>query len=113
MRPKKTELTRNKLAVLLVIASITAVFIYQTSIEAKDETTDEVTPVACTTTCDYVQIKDRIYYDPVTMIVHMRNPIYIGRSAYVPYISPNGLPYRYDPKTNRLEMISLQIQEEP
>ena len=52
----------------------------------------------------FVEIGGLLVYDPATRIVYRLNDHAYG-VTYVPYYAPNGLPYRYDPKTNTFEEI--------
>ena len=44
-------------------------------------------------------------YDTSTGIVYIKNYTHAGNCVYTPYYAPNGLPYRYNPKTNMFEEI--------
>lgn len=55
-----------------------------------------------------IEIGDCLWYDASTWIVYWWNGYLIGASADTtpsPYYAPNGLPYRYNPKTNTFEEI--------
>lgn len=55
-----------------------------------------------------IKVGDGLYYDKTTLIVYFWNGWFAvtkhNVSSYdtspTPYYAPNGLPYRYDPKTN-------------
>ena len=51
-----------------------------------------------------LEIGDNLFYDSVTRIVYMRCRNSYGNS-YSAYYASNGLPYRYNPKTNTFEEI--------
>ena len=53
------------------------------------------------------RIKDTIYYDTRTGIVYFWNGYnyYNAASMPSPYYAPNGLPYKWDPITEKLEEI--------
>ncbi len=62
-----------------------------------------------------MKIGDGLWYDTTTRIVYWWNGC-MGESILdynrcdtvpTPYYAPNGLPYRYNPKTNTFEEISL------
>lgn len=57
-----------------------------------------------------VPIGDGLYYDSSTKIVYWWKGYYDSCSSITPspYYAPNGLPYRYNPKTNMLEEIKLK-----
>ena len=47
-----------------------------------------------------------LYYDLATQIVYRANHTASFYEVYVPYIAPNGLPYRYDAENNKLVIIN-------
>lgn len=53
------------------------------------------------------RIKDTIYYDTRTSIVYFWNGYNYSNAASMPspYYAPNGLPYKWDPITEKLEEI--------
>jgi len=55
---------------------------------------------------DYRMIDGDLYVDNATSIVHVRNTLYRGYDVYIPYIAPNGLPYKYI--NGKLEEINLK-----
>ena len=57
----------------------------------------------------FVEIGGRLYYDSTTRIVYMVSGSNTGYESktYCPYYAPNGLPYRYNPKTNTFEEIKI------
>ena len=57
-----------------------------------------------------IEIGDHLYYDFSTGIVYWWNG-YMERNfstVPTPYYATNGLPYKYNPKTNTLEMIEVK-----
>lgn len=60
-----------------------------------------------------MKIKDNLYYDKTTLIVYFWNGvIYLDYGVSPsPYYAPNGLPYRYDPKTNTFKEIKCKNGE--
>lgn len=54
-----------------------------------------------------ISIGDRLWYDSTTRIVYWWNGNMDAACATTPtaYYAPNGLPYRYNPKTNTFEEI--------
>lgn len=56
-----------------------------------------------------VYIGNKLYYDSTTRIVYWWNGDMSSRSSIAPspYYAPNGLPYKYNPKTNTFEEIEL------
>lgn len=56
----------------------------------------------------FVEIGSDLFYDAATGIVYMQygyGNAYDSKK-YCPYYAPNGLPYKYNPESNTLEMIS-------
>lgn len=49
---------------------------------------------------EFISIDNHLVYDVATKIVYVENYTYRGYDTYTPYYAPNGLPYKYDPKTN-------------
>lgn len=58
-------------------------------------------------TCSLINIGGDLYYDSYTNIVYFWNGHLLGDCSTTPsaYLAPNGLPYKYNPKTNTLEEI--------
>ena len=56
----------------------------------------------------FIKISDDLYYDSTTRIVWLKNYSNGYGCSYVPYPAPNGLPYRYNPKTNTFEEIEVR-----
>lgn len=54
------------------------------------------------------KIAGDFYYDTATLIVYKHHFTYNGNYVDVPYYAPNGLPYRYNTKTNTLEEIEKE-----
>lgn len=57
-----------------------------------------------------IEIGDGLYYDATTGIVYWWNGFFsFGNNSTMPspYYAPNGLPYRYNPKTNTFEEIQI------
>ena len=52
----------------------------------------------------FIKIGNKLYYDFTTRIVWLLNRNSYG-SVYIPYLAPNGLPYKYNPETNTFEEI--------
>ena len=56
-----------------------------------------------------MKIGDGLWYDSTTGIVYWWNgsldPRFYSSTTPSPYYAPNGLPYRYNPKTNTFEEI--------
>ena len=48
------------------------------------------------------EIGGKLYYDLATRIVYRTNYTRMGYYVHIPYIAPNGLPYRYDVENNKL-----------
>lgn len=61
-----------------------------------------------------IEIGNGLYYDSTTRIVYWWNGFYsIANSATTPspYYAPNGLPYKYNSKTNTFEEIEVNIND--
>ena len=48
------------------------------------------------------EIGGNLHYDLATRVVYRANYTYMGNHVFIPYIAPNGLPYRYDVENNKL-----------
>lgn len=79
---------------------------------AKDDSRD---PKISSETVVGIEALDRIdknlYYDTVTGIVYFWNGIInngYSSTTPTPYYAPNGLPYKYNPETNRLYEIVFE-----
>lgn len=72
-----------------------------TSVNFKVENTDGLSDTSFGIS-NLIEIKNGLYYDKTTLIVYFWNGRELGRSATTPspYYAPNGLAYRYDPKTH-------------
>lgn len=93
---------------LAVLCPIPAAAI-KTVAKEMDSTNNEFTVDQVTTSRDgFIQIKENLYYDPATCIVYLRQKTYGLNYAFVPYPSPNGLPFRYDPGRKVLYMITSE-----
>lgn len=59
-----------------------------------------------------IEIGNLLYYDKSTYIVYWWNGRSIGERATTPtpYISSNGLPYKYNPDTNSFEEITTHYK---
>ena len=56
-----------------------------------------------------IEIGSGLFYDSATRIVYMAhgtNGVYESKT-YCPYYAPNGLPYKYNPKSNTFEEINF------
>lgn len=56
-----------------------------------------------------IEIGGDVYYDSYTNIVYFWNGSDCGQTATMPsaYFAPNGLPYKYNPKSNTLEELGV------
>lgn len=52
------------------------------------------------------RISSDLGYDPVTHIVYRSNLTSYSFFVYIPYIAPNGLPYKYD--TEKKELVEIE-----
>lgn len=61
-----------------------------------------------------LEIGAGLYYDSATRIVYWWNGYFSSTkwdTAPTPYYAPNGLPYKYNPKTNTFEEIKIQLNQ--
>lgn len=93
---------------LTVLCPIPATAV-KTIAKEMDSTNNEFTiDQVVTSRDDFVQIKENLYYDQATCITYLRQKTYGFNCTYVPYPSPNGLPFKYDPGRKVLYMITFE-----
>lgn len=52
----------------------------------------------------FVWLERNLYYNSYTHIMHYRYATYGSNYVYIPVISPNGHPYGWNPKTEKMYM---------
>ncbi len=104
MKRKTKRIIAGLMAIMLACAPVMGIVS-----EAKGTKTDEITIDDISTDMyDFIKIKGKIYYDPATNIVWMKYTTYGWLDGITPYVSPDGLPYKYDPDTKTFHTITSE-----
>lgn len=112
---KRIEVNGMKKITLLILLFITCICCFSGCAEnpQPSDYVDENGSIDPYALDNYYEIPSApsLFYNGVTNIVYDSYKIdggYLGKITYVyiPYIAPNGLPYKYNPETGNIEMIN-------
>ena len=93
------------IAVILLIFALSQCSKPSTDVPVSENNRVENSEYVSGTYLDFKTISDDLVYDAATNIVYVENDTADTYDVYVPYIAPNGLPFKYNGKTGELEQI--------